>query len=305
MTGHLSDRVSVLGEIEINPMYGSNGVSFDIERLLLQYKQNDYFGFSVGRYHTGLGYYNPTFHRGAWFQTTVDRPFMYAFDGEGGGFPVQMIGVSIGGGIPSGKLGLQYLAEFGNGRSHLLGAEPAENHFADSNGKAVNFGLSAHPSSISGLDVGFSIYHQNLIMSNNISHDEIISIAYVVYTNSNYEFLNEAEVTRHTVAADGSPGVFHTPAFYTQVSRRFGKFRPYIRFQYINAGLVDPIFADPVDIPVIGRRDGPSAGVRFDFNDHAAFKLQYDHLTRRGSDAISDGTVTNANQLQTQFSFAF
>jgi hypothetical protein len=45
--------------------------------------------------------------------------------------------------------------------------------------------------------------------------------------------------------------------------------------------------------------------VRLDFNDHAAWKLQYDHFTRRGSDFLSDRTVRTYNGLETEFSFAF
>jgi hypothetical protein len=48
---------------------------------------------------------------------------------------------------------------------------------------------------------------------------------------------------------------------------------------------------------VVGRRNGPSAGVRWDFNGHAAVKLQYDHISERG--------LKSSNDLETQFSFAF
>jgi hypothetical protein len=106
MTGNLSDRVSVLGEILFTSAT-DNSISSDVERLLLQYKYNDHFDFGVGRYHTSIGYYNPTFHRGAWFQTAIGRPFMYAFDDNGGDAPLQQIGATVSGQIPSGKFGLQ------------------------------------------------------------------------------------------------------------------------------------------------------------------------------------------------------
>src|SRR5712664_4495308 len=71
-------------------------------------------------------YYNTAFHQGAWFQTTIERPFMYASDDEDGFLPLQEVGVTINGQIPSGKLGLNYVAEIGNGRGRLLGSEPAQ-----------------------------------------------------------------------------------------------------------------------------------------------------------------------------------
>jgi hypothetical protein len=296
LTGVLTDRVSVLGEVLFIPLK-DNGFGADIERLLLQYKHNDYFNVGIGRYHSSIGYYNTAFHQGAWFQTAVDRPFMYAFDDQGGFLPLQEVGVTVSGQIPSGTLGLNYVAEVGNGRAHSLESDPAQNFQDTSNGKSFNFALFARPRGIPGLEAGFSIYHDKLTFTDNINHSELISTVYVVYESSKYEFLNEGMLVRHTGSMTGAPGVFHTPGFYTQVSRRFGKYRPYFRYSYLNAGVREPIYGDPVDGPVVGRRNGPSLGLRFDLNDHAAFKLQYDHLAQRGEKSF--------NALETQFSFAF
>jgi hypothetical protein len=296
LTGALTERVSVLGEVLFTP-HTDNSIGVDVERLLLQYKHNDYLNFAIGRYHSSIGYYNTAFHQGAWFQTTVDRPFMYAFDDAGGFLPLQEVGVTISGQIPSGSLGLNYVAEMGNGRAHLLGSDPAQNFRDTNHGKSVNFALYSRPRRVPGVEAGFSIYHDYLTFSDDINHDEVISTAYAVFTNSNYEFLNEAMLARHTKTKLGAPGEFHTPGFYTQFSRRFGKYRPYFRYSYVNASAGEPIYGDPADGPVVGRRNGPSFGLRYDLNDHAAFKLQYDRLAAR--------RVPSFSQLLTQFSFAF
>jgi hypothetical protein len=296
MTGALTSRVSILGEV-LFISQPNNGFGVDVERLLLQYKQNDYFNFAVGRYHSSIGYYNTAFHQGAWFQTTIDRPFMYAFDDQGGFLPLQEVGATINGQIPSGSLGLNYVAEIGNGRAHVLGSDPAQNFQDTNNGKSFNLALYSRPTWRPGLQTGFSIYHDHLTFSNHIDHDELISTAYVVYTDSNYEFLNEAMLVRHTQTSSGAPGVFHTPGFYTQFSRRFGKYRPYVRYAYVNAGVAEPVYGNPLDGPVVGRRNGPTLGIRFDMNDHAAFKLEYDHLSQRGQKSF--------DALESQFSFAF
>lgn len=296
MTARLSDKVSTLGEV-LFISQNDNSIGVDIERLLLQYRHNDYFGVGIGRYHTSIGYYNTAFHQGAWFQTAIDRPFMYAFDDEGGFLPLQEVGVTASGRIPSGKFGLSYVAEVGNGRNHLLEGEPAQNARDSNNGKSFNVALSARPSWLPGLDTGFSIYRDYLTFSDNINHSELISTVYAVYLNSTYEFLNEAMLVRHVGTSTGAPGVFHTPAFYTQFSRRFGSYRPYFRYQYINAGVDEPIYGDPTDGPIIGRRNGPSLGLRYDFTEHTAFKLQYDRLQARG--------VPTSNAIGTQFAFTF
>jgi hypothetical protein len=296
MTARLSDKVSLLGEVLFIPT-DDNSISADVERLLLQYRQNDYFGFGIGRYHTSIGYYNTAFHQGAWFETAIARPFMYAFDDEGGFLPLQEVGLTTYGRIPSGKLGLNYVAEIGNGRNQLLGGEPAQNASDQNNGKSFNIELFARPSRIPDLQLGFSVYHDYVTFSDNINHDELITTAHAVYINSKYEFLNEAMLVRHAESSTGTPGIFHTPGFYTQFSRAFAKYRPYFRYQYINAGVDEPIYGDPTDGPVVGRRNGPTAGIRYDFNQHAAFKLQYDRVAVRG--------IGSSNGLDSQFAFTF
>jgi hypothetical protein len=296
MTSRLSDKASVLAEILFIPQ-SDNSITPDVERLVLQYNFSPYFNAGIGRFHTNIGYYNNAFHQGAWFETAIGRPFMYAFDDQGGFLPLQEVGVTTSGQIPSGKLGLSYGFEVGNGRDRLLGGEPAQNRQDSNNGKSVNVALSARPSWIPGLTTGFSIYHDYVTFSDNINHGELISTAYAAYVNSTYEFLNEAMMVRHELSSTGTPGVFHTPAFYTQFSRRFGSYRPYVRYQYINAGDNEPIYGDPTDGPVVGRRNGPSVGVRYDFSEHAASKLQYDHLFVRGQGA--------SNQVAAQFAFTF
>jgi hypothetical protein len=297
MTARLSDKVSALAEV-LFVSSSDNTIIPDVERLLLQYRHNDYFTAGLGRYHTSIGYYNTAFHQGTWFETTVDRPFMYAFDDEGGFLPLQEVGVTTSGLIPSGKLGLTYVAEVGNGRDHLIGGEPAQNSQDRNNGKSFNFALSAHPAWLSGLDLGFSMYHDYLTFSDNINHSELISTVHFVYLTSTYEFLNEAMLVRHVGSSTTAPGVFHTPAFYTEISRKVhSAYRPYFRYQYINAGVNEPIYGDPTDGPVVGRRNAASVGLRYDFTEHTAFKLQYDRAQRRG--------VQSSNGLDTQFAFTF
>src|SRR5437868_12835573 len=109
--------------------------------------------------------------------------------------------------------------------------------------------------------------------------------------------LNEGMLVRHVRSSSGAPGVFHTPAFYSQVPRKFRSYRPYFRYEYINAGTNEPIYGDPTDGPVVGRRNGPSFGLRYDFTEHTAFKLQYYRAKRRG--------VPGSNGLDAQFAFTF
>jgi len=292
-TARLSEHVSALGEILFTSST-DNSVGVDVERLLLKYRADDYFAASIGRIHTDIGYYNTAFHRGDYFQTTIGRPVMYEFDDQGGFLPLQDLGVVLEGKVPSGKLGLNYVFEVTNGRAYGINAEPAQNSTDGNNSKAVNLNMSAKPEWVPGLAVGFSVRHDYLSDVNNLRVSETIPVFYAVYNSAKYEWLNEAMVVRH--ARPVGP-VYHTTAFYTQFSRRFGAYRPYFRYSYVNAPENDPIYGDPTEIQEVGRVNGPTVGMRYDFNDHAAFKLQYDREGTTDTKSINGGSG--------QFAFTF
>ena len=165
----------------------------------------------------------------------------------------------------------------------------AQNFQDTNNGKAFNLALFARPEAIRGLQTGFSIYRNVLAPNNSPRVGETILAAHAVYITSNFEWLNEAIVVRH--ALEGTSQVFSTPGFYTQISRRFGSYRPYFRYQYVNGSDHEPIFPD------VGRRQGPSAGIRFDASESVALKLQYDYTSIRNQQAI------NALAMQVGFTF--
>jgi len=300
VTSDISDRFKFLGEIvfEAGPdnIYGvtrgtANTFGVDVERYLLTYSQNEYFNLSAGRYHTAIGYYNTAYHHSTWLQTTTGRPLLFAFEDQGGILPIHNVGVEAYGRIPSGSLGLHYVAEVGNGRESRapITDEPVQNIITDSNHKAVNFELFARPTKIPGLQVGFSAYRDLLVpVTLPVGVSETILAAHAVYSTPNFEWLNEALVVRHTPAGGHA---FATPGWYSQISKRFGAYRPYFRYQYINASPNEPIFPD------IGLRAGPSAGLRYDASESVALKLQYDFTSLRNQQS--------AQGLQAQVGFTF
>jgi hypothetical protein len=300
MRARLSDRVSVLGEV-LFIASGDNSIDLDIERLFLQYRQSDYLIAEIGRYHTWVGYYNTAFNKGEFLETTTDRPFMYGFDDQGGVLPMQEVGINVTGKIPSGKLGLNYVAEVGNGRGWGPDAEPAQNNQDGNNSKSINGGLFIRPEKFSGLQLGFSVRYDNLTIPGPPVHETIVT-AHAVFINSNWEILNEAAFVRHS---EEEVELADTSAFYTQVSRRFGAFRPFFRYQYFNAPSDDPVYIygsrnqlAPLNVTdFIGRVNGPSLGLRYDFTEHSAFKVQYDRFSLRGLDS--------ENGLTTQVAFTF
>src|SRR5437870_7863452 len=288
VTSDVSEKFKFLTEI-VFEAGSDNAVGVDVERMLLQYSPNDYFNLAVGRYHTAIGYYNTAYHHSTWFQTATGRPFLFAFEDQGGILPIHNVGASITGKVPSGSLGLHYVAEIGNGRAYRT-SEPVQNTVDDNTHKALNFAIFARPEAIRGLQVGFSAYRDLLTPAAPLAIDETILAAHAVYTGLDFEWLNEALLIRN--APRGMPRVFNTPGFYSQISRRFRSYRPYFRYQYVNAPANEPIFS-----PNVGLQLGPSFGLRYDMSEFVAVKVQYDYTMLRGDRAFH--TVA----LQTGFTF--
>jgi hypothetical protein len=300
VTSDVSEKFKFLSEIVFeagpNNFYGAIGgsenfFSVDIERYLLQYSHNDYLNLSVGRGHTAIGYYNTAYHHSSWLQTTTGRPLLFDFEDHGGILPIHMVGVSASGLIPSGQLGLHYVAEVGNGRESRdpLTDEPVQNEVDDQSRKAYNFAIFARPESVSGLQTGFSVYRDRLVPANAPRIEETILAAHAIFIRPKYEWLNEALLDRHSLL--GTSIAFNTPGFYTQVSRQFAAFRPYVRYQYVNVAKNEPVFPD------IALRHGPSLGLRLDASESVALKLQYDRTFMRNQPAV--------NGLEMQLGFTF
>ncbi|HXJ85487.1 MAG TPA: hypothetical protein VMS18_01610 [Candidatus Binatia bacterium] len=269
ITSNLSEQVRFLTEM-VFEAHQNNQFETDLERVLLEASLSDYLKLSGGRYHTAIGYYNTAYHHSTWFQTATERPYIFEFEDEGGILPIHMVGVQASGRIPSGDLGLHYVVEVGNGRTSNPAAEPVQNYVDENGHKAFNVAVFARPDAIPGLQMGFSIYRDVLVPPASTKITETITDAYAVLTRPRFEWLNEALLIRHS--QDGER-TYDTPAFYSQISERFGIYRPYLRYQYVNASSQEPVF------PQVGLRTGPSLGMRFDAIESVALKLQYDYTT--------------------------
>jgi hypothetical protein len=290
MSAKVSDKASVLAEIAFGEL-DQQTFSVDLERFLLQYEFSDHLKMSFGRYQTGISYYNTAFRSAKFLLTTADRPLVLQFADEGGLLPTQAVGVSIIGAVPSGKLGLNYLFEYGSSdtaRPDINGSGRVDD---ENNGNHVNIGFFVRPEVLHGLQIGGSFYHDKISDANvpsSVRIGQTILNAHVVYVAHGIEFLNEGFLIRHSIE-HGRP-VFNMPAFYSQFSRRFGHIRLFFRYQYINAN-PDSIFQD------VALRYGPSFGARYDFSDNIAFKAQLDHTVRK------DQPDLNGLQMQVAFTF--
>jgi len=100
--------------------------------------------------------------------------------------------------------------------------------------------------------------------------------------------LNEAAVVRHALRTGE---LYRSLTSYTQVSRAFGKYRPYFRYDYQNIPETEPIYGS------LGRLNGPSVGMVRNLSNYVALKFQYGRLSQRG--------ISSVNDFQAQLAIAF
>ncbi|NOT44479.1 MAG: hypothetical protein HOP14_07755 [Acidobacteria bacterium] len=288
VSSRLTDDVSALAEVVVELDPGGNFMT-DVERLLLTYSPGDYLSLRVGRYHTGIGYYNTAFHHGTYFETIAGRPAVFAFEDEGGPLPVHEVGLSASGRLQVPGMRLEYTTEVGNGQRWNASAGYITPTLVDSNGtKAVNVGLAIEPDAVPGLRLGASSYRDRVDDAGRAPVATRYDAAFLAYRHEAFEARAEMVWLHHRREGDRA---FANQGFYIEAARRFGAVRPYVRYERLRLA---------PDTPLVGRLlsvSGPTLGVRYDPMGPVAVKAQYEHL--------GDGVPSAVNRFRLQLAFAF
>ena len=277
-TSAFASRVLVFSEVTYSPRGddGSEhgeGYGLEVERLIARYDYSDQLKISLGRYHTPVNWWNTAFHHGLWLQTTIARPEMVRFGGQF--IPVHFVGALIEGATPAGGLNLNYSLGLGNGRSSSISAG---GDAGDSNGaRAWLANLFLRPDRLYGLQVGGSIYRDTLTPDNR-RFTEWIAAAHLAYLREDPEIIAEYARVRHT-ASDGIRT--NSDAYYVQIAYRLSgassQMKPYYRYERMNVPAGEPIFTDTPGLT------GNTVGLRYDFSELAAFKIEYREMRRTRS----------------------
>lgn len=257
-TAAIAPRFSALTELvlDVGQSASLSSVPFNVERLLLQYRFNDYLRIEAGQFRTAVGYYATAYLRGAWFQTAISRPRMFAFEEDGGVLPLHTIGISASGSIPSGPLGLHYVVETGNTRT-WGSPEPTTIVGHD----AINFSIVARPRSIPGLELGFSDYHDRFAPFPGFNANRRGMSGHVVYVASRFEFLNEGMAAYLYDVPANATAVWS--GFYSQLAYRVGpNWGPYVRVEKLSVQAPPLFFA--LFPGLADWRSMYTAGVRYD-----------------------------------------
>ncbi|MBZ5617129.1 MAG: hypothetical protein LAQ69_00150 [Acidobacteriia bacterium] len=297
LSSALSPKVTMFGEVTLTARSDAGtglppaaGFNAEVERIMIRYDANDYFKVSFGRYHTPINYWNTAFHHGQWLQTTISRPEMTQF---GGSFiPVHFVGSLVEGVAPAGGLNLNYAVGLGNGRGQVISRG---GDFSDiNNNRAWLANAFVKPDALYGLQVGGSIYRDELNPLTAPAAREWIESAHLVWQKETPEFIAEfANITHQPISgATGS----NSQAFYVQTAYRLPwlqkLWKPYYRFEYIHVPKSDAIFRS-----VVPTFHASTLGVRYDITSFAAFKFEYRNYFRR------DGPSFYGFFGQTSFTF--
>jgi len=264
----ISPRVSALWEtvLETDNQVLVASVPVNLERLLLQYRCNDYFHLDAGSYRTAIGYYSTAYLRGSWLQTAITRPRLFEFEDDGGFLPLHNVGLSAHGKLPSGALGLHYVVEVGSSRNY--GESSAGYNFSQN--AAVNLALCARPQALPGLEVGFSSYHDRFSPQQDYSMARSVWTGHLVYQAHRIEFLNEAVWAKFRNPKDGYGNV---PGFYSQLAYRLGgSWSPYVRLEDIHASGTGTVGEYAPQI--VPWRTAETVGARYDLTDAIAVKFE-------------------------------
>lgn len=280
LSAALDDSLSFFGEFSATAK--DTEYAIEVERFIVKYEFSDQYKLSAGRYHTPIGYWNSAFHHGAWLQTSVTRPEVFRFGSQI--VPIHFVGILMEGSMPSGNLGLEYKAGFGNGR-HANIARGGD--AGDINGdKAWVVQVSARPQRIYGLDVGVGIYHDEISVPANPEVREKTFSAYAAWDKESPEIIVEYLHSNHELVTNSSVSG-NVDAWYAQFAYRLpgerSQWKPYARVERNRIDNTDPLLAlEGLDY------DGGILGIRWDFSPHAALKAEYrneefDHAGRENN----------------------
>jgi hypothetical protein len=272
----LAERVSFLSEtvFEFDKQAGSFAV--DVERAMVNYALDEHLRLSGGKVHTPIGFWNNAYHHGQVLSPTIERPFIFRFEDQGGALPVHTTGIQFSGrDLTAGHIGFDVLV--GNG----VGNRPVP----DTNG-TPSFTLALHSQLTPSLGVGVSGYRHYAIAGTPTPRGDVllnpmtqvIGGGFVTYFADRLEGIAEYQRVRNSSvgATTASPGWF----VYGGV-RAAPRLVPYAVHDQLKLAANDPYFA-PNDV----KRE--TLGLRFEAAATVVLKFELRSTDRAGFARASD-----------------
>lgn len=265
------ERWSFLTELVLEATEG-NELVLDAERIEISYLHSEWLRVRVGRSHSALGYYNDTYHHGAYFMIPIDRPSVVGFEDDGGLLPAHAVGIHFDGRFLVGAGSVRYDVELSNGR----GPSPldVQNSQDLNQGKAANLRLRYEAGGAAeGLLVGANLAVDRLPASMATDANphgslrEWIVGVHAAYQAHAVHVVSEGYLLQRTDLATRQP--HRTIAGFVEAARSFDVITPYARYEWIRW----PKEPEPYN-GASGSLHIPSAGVRVLANEQICLKAE-------------------------------
>ncbi len=295
-TARIGERATILSEVTFEENDDGENVT-EIERLLVNYRFSDAFQVQMGRFLTGLGYWNSRYHHGEWLQVSIDRPEVLDFEDDSGLLPIHNVGLVFHGSLFTEAASYGYTVEIANGRGPTPEKPQVKEDANDP--KAINVSLAVEPSCVRGLRLGGGAYFDEIPPNDDPGDgnlhgelDELILNAFAVYQRGNWEVMAEFFDLEHD---DGSTET-NSSGWYVQAARSCGLWTPYVRLDGLRRDDDELFWEVPEDTRT------RVLGVRYDAAEWLALTLHYE---RTDIDAPAGDLNERTNTVVLQASFTF
>jgi hypothetical protein len=306
-TARVGDHFQVLSETVFQTAIGAtvDTSKWDQERLWGAWQFSDLVQVKLGLEHGPISRWNNLYHHGRWLELTITRPFIARFEGDGGILPMHEAGIEILGSFEAGgKVRISYVLFFSNGRGpQVTDVEEFSDH---NDSKAITGGFGFEPMGGQPLFIGiFARWDE--IPPNSADPARIHSIGQFVgvfqvdYRGERVQILSELGWITDDDRTSSTD--FDHFTGYIQFGYALNdEWTPYFRFDVRDMDNGDPYYSPvnrDLDIYEI------VTGVRFDFLDNVAIKLEIGFGEREQRD--SGGVVSDQGYIRVglQLSFVF
>jgi hypothetical protein len=303
-TARVGDHFQVLSETVFIAAIGSTSDTskWDQERLWGAWQFSDLVQIKFGIEHGPISRWNNLYHHGRWLELTITRPFLARFEGDGGVVPMHEAGIEFLGSFEKGNWRISYVVFLSNGRGpQVTDVEEFSDH---NDGKGITGGFGFEP--LGGHPLFLGIFTRwDEIPPNPSDPARIHSIGQFIavfqadYRGERIQVLSEVGWITDDDRTN-STDYDHVTGYFQVGYGLTDEWTPYFRFDIRDMETGDAYYSPvnrDLDIWEI------VTGVRFDFLDNAAIKLEIGFGERQQRD--SGGAVSDQGYIRVGFQLAF
>ena len=294
-TAQMGDNFRVLSETVID---GDSSASQ--ERLWGSWAFGDELYAKLGTEHSSVSRWNQLNHHGRWLETTIMRPYLARFEGDGGFLPLHRTGIELGGTLSMDSGRIEYFGTVSNGRGLVPSDKQRATDVDDE--KDIDIGIAFMPEAIPDLRVGAAVQFGHIPEDSSSSNplrarsiDENIVTGHVEYRIDELEISSEFAAIDHE-AFNGKD--FGHSSGYLQLAYSMGDWTPYARIDYRNMRENDPFYTSQ-------DRDLDAwmqiVGLRYELAQNAAVKWELgvgeEEFRDSGGNVSEDSVFSFAVQL--------